>query len=408
VRLLYRGPMARIARAVLLLSLASCFTAVAAGPADAAQRRVPFGFFGVTLSTQLTNARVVPNLLLDQQIGVMAANGVESARLIVDWRSLEPARGTYSFAVLDRFVASASLRGLRFLPNVSASPRWASERPGTGEYWRSPPKNVADYAAVMRQLVLRYGPKGSFWAQNPAIPKVPIRAWQIWNEPTAPWYWARDNYAPSYARLLKAAYRAIHRADPGAKVVSGPLVTAKTGYPPWTALRDLYRQGARRFFDVLAVHPFTNHPSAKVAVRQTVEVVRRVRREMRRRGDSRKPVILTEVTWPAAKGRVPSGAVNRLATTESGQIARMREAYRQLARNRRKMRISQVYWFTWASPYDNRTALSTMQFRYTGLNRWSGDVGGSFTPLPVLKAYADLAATYEGCRKNDKAKCVVP
>jgi hypothetical protein len=258
----------------------------------------------------------------------------------------------------------------------------------------------------MRQLALRYKHDGNFWREHPALrPQQPIRQWQIWNEPTAPWYWARENYAPSYARLLKAAYRAIHRADSTAKVVSGPLVTAKTGYPPWTALRDLYRQGGKRYFDILAVHPFTNNPSARVAVAQTVEVIRRIRREMRRRHDTRKPVILTEMTWPAAAGRVPPGAVNRLATTEAGQIARMREAYQQLVRNRRKMKITQVYWFSWASPYDNNTALSTMQFRYTGLNKFSG---GVFTPLPLLKAYADLAASYQGCRKNDKAQCAGP
>ena len=392
--------MARIARVVLLLSLASCFAAVAAAPASAA-RRVPVGFFGTTLSTQFADPAAVPNLLLEQQMGVMAANGVESARLIIDWRSLEPAKGQYTFGPLDRFVISAARHGLNFLPNVTASPRWASERPGTIEYWRSPPKNVADYAALMRRLALRYKRDGAFWKEHPELRQTPIRYWQIWNEPTAPWYWARANFAPSYAKLLKAAYRAVHRADPSAKVVSGPLVTAKTAYPPWLALRDLYRAGAKRFFDVLSVHPFTNNPSATVAVRQTVEVVRRMRREMRRRRDARKPVILTEVTWPAATGRVPAGAVNRLSTTEAGQIARMRAAYRQLARNRKAMRITQVYWFTWASPYDNNTALSTMQFRYTGLNKFSA---GAFTPMPLLQAYANLAATYEGCRKTADAR----
>ena len=309
--------MARIARVVLLLSLASCVAAVAAAPASAAQRRVPVGFFGTTLSTQLADPVAVPNLLLEQQMGVMAANGVESARLIIDWRSLEPAKGQYTFGPLDRFVISAARHGLNFLPNVTASPRWASERPGTTEYWRSPPKNVADYAALMRRLALRYKRDGAFWKEHPELRQTPIRYWQIWNEPTAPWYWARANFAPSYAELLKAAYRAVHRADPSAKVVSGPLVTAKTAYPPWLALRDLYRAGAKRYFDVLSVHPFTNSPSAAVAVRQTVEVVRRMRREMRRRHDARKPVILTEVTWPAATGRVPAGAVNRLSTTEA-------------------------------------------------------------------------------------------
>jgi hypothetical protein len=395
--------MARIARLALLPALAVLL--LTSGSASAADRRVPFGFFGTTLSTQFADERTVNNLILDQQVGVMAASGVESMRLIVDWRSLEPTRRAYNFAVLDRFVRTASLHRIHFLPNVTATPQWASEKPGTVEYWRSPPKDVADYAALMRQLVLRYGPRGTFWTENPTVRKQPIREWQIWNEPTAPWYWTRQPFARSYARLLKASYRSIHRADSGAKVVTGPLVTARTNYPPWRALRDLYRAGAKRFYDILSVHPFTNHASSRVAVRQTVEVVRRMRREMRRRGDTRKPVILTEVTWPAARGKIPAEAVSRLATTEAGQIARMREAYRQLARNRRTMRITEVYWFTWASAYDNNTALSTMQFRYTGLNRFSG---GQFTPMPLLKAYTDLAATYQGCRKTADARVCAP
>jgi hypothetical protein len=392
--------MARIARLALLPSVAVLL--VTAGPASAADRRVPFGFFGTTLSTQFADSRTVNDLLLDNQVGAMASNGVESMRLIVDWRSLEPERRTYNFAVLDRFVKTAALHRVRFLPNITASPRWASSRPGTSEYWRSPPRNPADYAALMRQLVLRYGNNGTYWRENRGtVRKWPITHWQIWNEPTAPWYWSSQPFARSYARLLRAAYRAVHRADRRAKVVVGPLVTARSGYPPWRALRDLYRAGARRYYDVLSVHPFTNNASSRVAVRQTVEVVRRMRREMRRRGDRRKPVILTEVTWPAAVGRVPAGAVNRLATTEAGQIARMREAYRQLARNRRAMRITEVYWFTWASPYDNNTAPSTMQFRYTGLNRFQN---GVFTPLPLLAQYARLAATYQGCRKTADAR----
>ena len=319
----YGDSMARIARLALPLSVAALL--VTAVPASAAERRVPFGFFGTTVSSLLYDSRAVNDLLLDQQVGVMAANGVESMRLIIDWRAIEPRRRVYNFASIDRFVKTAALHNIRFLPNVTASPQWASQRPGTVEYWRSPPKSNADFAALMRQLVLRYGSNGSFWRENPTVRKLPIRQWQIWNEPTAPWYWSRQPFARSYTRLLKAAYRAIHRADRKAKVVVGPLVTARGDYPPWIALRDLYRAGAKRYYDVLSVHPFTNNPSSRVAVRQTVEVVRRMRREMRRRGDGRKPVILTEVTWPAAQGKVPAGAVNRLATTEAGQIARMRE-----------------------------------------------------------------------------------
>ena len=43
---------------------------------------------------------------------------------------------------------------------------------------------------------------------------------------------------------------------------------------PDNRVRSFYLfQAGKRFFDILAVHPFTNNPSATVAVRQTVEHV---------------------------------------------------------------------------------------------------------------------------------------
>jgi hypothetical protein len=373
-----------------------------AGPAAAAQRRVPYGFFGTTLSTVFGEARVVPDAVLDQQMAVMAANGVESLRVVIDWRSLEPSRGAYRWTVVDRLVSASARHGIEFMPNVSASPRWASERPrDTREYWRSPPKSPAAYGRLMRQMVLRYGPRGAFWSQNPSVPRTPIRKWQIWNEPTAPWFWNRPRFAPTYTKLLRASARAIRRADRGAQVIVGGLVAPRPDYAPWDAIRDLYRAGAKRWFDAVSVHPFTNAPSVGTSVRQTVEIVRRVRVQMRRRGDRRKPILVTELTWPAAVGKVPAGSQLRLSTTEQGQIARLKAAYRRLAVQRRRLNVTQVDWFTWASQYDANAVASVVQFRFAGLTRFAN---GVFTPMPVLSAYADTAAAFQGCRKSANAR----
>jgi hypothetical protein len=387
----------------LLLLAGTALAALAlASPAAAAKRKVPYGFFGTTLATFYGNPRLVPDAALEQQMALMAANGVESLRVVVDWRSLEPRKRAYQWTVVDRLVAASARHGIEFLPNVSASPRWASERPRDArEYWRSPPKSPAAYGRLMRQMVLRYGPRGTFWAQNPTVPRTPIRKWQIWNEPTAPWFWARPRFAPSYAKLLRASYRAIHRADRRAKVIVGGLVAPRPDYAPWDAIRDLYRAGARRWFDAVSVHPFTNAPSVRASVRQTLEIVRRVRVQMRRRGDRRKPIMVTELTWPAAVGKVPAGSQLRLSTTEAGQIARLKSAYRQLARQRRRLNVTQVDWFTWASQYDANAVASVVQFRFAGLTRF---VNGVFTPMPVLGAYADTAAAYQGCRKSANAR----
>jgi hypothetical protein len=394
--------MARSARPFLLLALSALAALALATPAAAAKRKVPYGFFGTTLSTVFGEQRVVPDALLDEQMGVMAANGVESLRVVIDWRSLEPARGAYRWTVVDRLVAASARRGIEFLPNVSASPRWASERPRDArEYWRSPPKSPVAYGRLMRQMVLRYGPRGSFWAQNPTVPRTPIRKWQIWNEPTAPWFWNRPRFAPSYTKLLRASARAIRRVDRRAKVIVGGLVAPRPDYAPWDAIRDLYRSGAKRWFDAVSVHPFTNAPSVRTSVRQTVEIVRRVRAQMRRRGDRRKPIMVTELTWPAAVGKVPAGSQLRLSTTEQGQIARLKSAYRRFAAQRRRLNVTQVDWFTWASQYDANAVSSVVQFRFAGLTRFAN---GVFTPMPVLSAFADTAAAFQGCRKSANAR----
>jgi polysaccharide biosynthesis protein PslG len=99
------------------------------------------------------------------------------------------------------------------------------------------------------------------------------------------------------SRVLSAAYQAIKIADPGSTVVAGSLVAASAKYAPWDAVRELYRAGAKRWFDVVAVHPFTNNRgSVRLTVSQTLEIVRRVRAQMRRRGDGRKPILVTEMT----------------------------------------------------------------------------------------------------------------
>jgi hypothetical protein len=394
--------MTRKLKLTLLIALAASLVMLVATPAQAAKRRVPFGFFGTVLTPEMASPERVSDAALEQQMALMASSGVESLRVTLAWHSLERTPGAYNFALLDRVVAAAARHGIVVLANMTETAPWASERPSHADAWRLPPRDPNTFAELMRQLVLRYGPAGSFWAQNPTLPRVPIRQWQIWNEQTAPWHWQRRPWAPSYTRLLKAAYRAIHGADRRAKVVAGSLVASRANYAPWDAARDLYRAGAKRFFDVIAVHPFTNNSrSARLTVDQTLEIVRRVRAQMRRRRDGRKPIILTELTWPASVGKVPRRALLGLETTSRGQVARLKAAYRRLARDRRKLRITQTYWYNWASQYDADGALSVMSFRFAGLTRLRG---GVFSPMPILRTYASLAAKYEGCRKSSNAR----
>jgi len=290
--------------------------------------------------------------------------------------------------------------GVAVLFNITATPVWASSEPN-GEFWNAPPSDPATFGAVMTRLTARYGPTGSFWAENPSLPRNPIRQWQIWNEENAPWHWRPQPWAPSYTQTLKAAYQAIKGIDKGATVTAGSFVAAPNT-SQWAGVRALYRAGAKRWFDQISVHPFTNNPrSVSGTVDQMLEIVTRVRTETRRAHDGRVPIIITELTWPASVGKIPKQALLGVETTPKGQILRLKSGYKRLVAERRRLGIRQAYWYTWASQYDRGGPASVMSFRYAGLTRVRG---GVFSPMPILRTYAKMAAKYEGCRKTTNAQ----
>ena len=70
---------------------------------------------------------------------------------------------------------------------------------------------------------------------------------------------------------------------------------------------------------------------------------------MRRNGDGKKPIILTEVTWTAARGKVPRKALIGFETNARGQKQRFKAAFARFVRERRRLGITQAYWFNWAT-----------------------------------------------------------
>ncbi|MBA3263536.1 MAG: beta-galactosidase [Thermoleophilaceae bacterium] len=394
--------MIRFRRLSLLLTLAALVAGtIASTPAEAAKRKVPFGFFGTVMSSEMGDAARVTDATLDTQMALMARSGVESLRTILSWPDIETSQGVYNWAGLDRTVTYAARHGIAVLPNVLTVPQWASSRPDATFWWRYAPRDPQLFASFMRQAVDRYGPKGSFWAANPNVPKVPIREWQLFNEQMADFFWATRPWPQSYTKVLKAAYKSIHAADRGATVVAGSLV-AVGGVSQWGSMRALYGAGAKRYFDAIAIHPFTNNEGSLAGtIDNMLEIIKRVRAVMRSHGDSRKSIFLTELTWPAAIGKVPTSKLLGLETTPKGQIARLKAAYRALAAQRRKLRVTRAFWFSWATPYNADSPQGDVTYRFAGLTKITG---GSFSPMPILRTYTKVARKYEGCRKSDNAK----
>jgi hypothetical protein len=370
-----------VARATLIILALLLALAPAA---EAAKRRVPQGFYGAMYDRAVTRA---PEADQDAQMALMARSGVESVRTTFSWAAAQPRPAEApDFSATDAVVARASRRGLRVLPVVISTPVWAREDPADVA---SAPSNPEDYAVYLRDLVERYGPTGSFWAEHPDVPRRPLREWQIWNEPHLDGFWASSRpWQESYTDLLGSARDAVKQVDPGAKIVLASMADYA-----WRHLQKVYDAGARGLFDVMAMNFYTSKPSDEV------RAIRKVRAVMRRNHDSKLPVWLTEITWPAAKGRDrPRASWQRSwYQTDRGMARRLTQAYDVLVKYRRSVRLGRVYWYTWSSGYEAGDL-----FDFGGLLSYDGS---AFRARPALRAYQRSARRHEGCVKTSSAQC---
>jgi hypothetical protein len=364
---------------IVLLAVLALLAAPA--PAIAAERQIPRGWLGVMVD----GPALGPAVDLGEQSRDLASAGAESVRVAVFWDVSQPYRRASDvpselrdryelaggvptdFSDFDRVVLAMAAQRVRVLPVVVRTPAWARVDPAVPG---SPPRDARRYAAFLTALVERYGPRGTFWREH-AMRRMPIRAWQIWNEPDHRQYWSDPDWVHGYVRLLRAASRAVHEADPGARVVMAGLTNRS-----WEGLDAIYEAGGRRWFDEAAIHPFS------MRVRNVVRIVRYARRVMRSHGDARKPLALTEVSWSSAKGKAVN--VYGWEMTEAGQARRVKEGLEALARVRRELRISRVVWFTWLSPAEG----SAWSFDYSGLRKLSD---GRVVDKPALKAFRRVA-----------------
>jgi hypothetical protein len=123
---------------------------------------------------------------------------------------------------------------------------------------QGPAADAAAMAAFVTSFAQRYGRRGSFWAQHPELPYLPVESYEIGNEPditpTAPADATSLHYAypVAYAQVYEAARTALHQVDPAAHaVVGGMLDSSAIGL-------DQAEQylGAIGAMDAVGYHPY--------------------------------------------------------------------------------------------------------------------------------------------------------
>jgi hypothetical protein len=269
--------------------------------------------------------------------------GVKLIRQTFDWASIETSKGAYNFAAYDAYVAALAQHGIRVLPILFNPPTFRSSKPRKhahrGTY---PPKRFKDIGRFGAVLVRRYGPHGSFWASRPDLPKLSIRSWQIWNEPHLKVYWPSGPSPRKYTRLLKAAAKGIKRADRHAEVVTAALSQSKLSrFSIGSFVAGMYRAGARKAFDTLALNPYGKSPSGGL------RLVRSIRRVMKKHGDRKGKIWVTEFGWAT------SGKSKKFRVSSKTQARWVPILLKKLRRAKRSLNLRGVIYYNWrdANPY---------------------------------------------------------
>jgi GH35 family endo-1,4-beta-xylanase len=346
----------------------------------------PFGLSGVQMLWLPAEQR-------ETEITLAAASGARTIGLDFDWRRIEPEQGQYTWEETDAAVALAKRHGLRLVPMLLYTPRWASTASFAPlDYHRAPPAGYDDYRDFVYAVVDRYKPHG---ASPSTSDGYGITDWVIWNEPNVrP---GRDAPAPGefwtgsleeYIELLRAGYEGAHAADPDCNVLNGALADVywEAGELDLiTSLERLYdpdgdgdtADGGRPFFDTLNVHTYQAGTPDPVWYTERLEAILRV---MTRFGDEDKPIWITETGYGTATA-LAEGSPYVDEEVQANAVPLIYEtclAYPQVER---------VFWWSLRDYYSDAAGTNPAMEAHYGLLR------ANFAPKPAYLAYTRLTGS---------------
>lgn len=189
------------------------------------------------------------------------AAGVKWSREEFQWHRIEPEKGKFDWSFYDKLVDTAQNNGISVYGIIAYWSWWT--KPYTKE-------GVEDYARYCTALVTRYKDK--------------IKHWEVWNEPNI-FFWSGPKEL--YNDLLKAAYKAIKQADPGAYVLGCSTAGIDRGF-----IERVIASGAK--FDILTVHPYRGQLDDDAFMQELRDVSK-----LAAAVDGKKmPVWITEMGWP--------------------------------------------------------------------------------------------------------------
>ena len=263
----------------------------------------------------------LPRSQWNRQLAAMHADGVQLVRSDADWGTIEPqapgtSRPSWQFSSTDVWVAALASHHLTWQPILDYDNSWAQAV-----------NDIPAFASFGQAVAARYGIGGSFWAQHPRLPYLPVQIFEVWNEENGqPWFITSQDYDLLYA----ATRAAIHRVDPQASVDVGGLsddsgdFNPDQDYPVWYVVDMLDADPAL----VGNIDGFALHPYGTTAT-DVLEWVADFRKALDALHESSAPIDITEFGWVTGSASVESwraAQMNALGLAFSRSNCGIREA----------------------------------------------------------------------------------
>lgn len=236
--------------------------------------------------------RLGDEALIDQQLDMMQALGVQNVRIGISWITTQlTENGTFFWGATDYVINEAYRRGMGVLGVLHETPVWAGSPPLSGT------PDLAAFGAFAGAVAEKY--------------KGKISALEVWNEPNGRFF-LNPVDPVAYTNMVKVAYAAIKAHDDPADpddditVVAGVLGSGRTlgdnfTMNPVDFLQGMYDSDAHGYFDAFSFHPYHyDIPFSEGAIQSDSPMLqlRQIRALMEQYGDGDLTVWASEYGLP--------------------------------------------------------------------------------------------------------------
>lgn len=282
--------------------------------------------------------------------------GVAFVRMDFLWEDIEPAQNNFSFDKYDYIVELLAKENIRILGIFSYSASWA------GVKWNSPPDKFQDFVDFISKVISRYKDK--------------VKYWEIWNEPNSRTYWQPQDDMKTYTKLLKLCYVQAKKLDPSCKIVLGGM-TSEGFY----AIKNVYRNSGKDYFDIINIHPFVN-PLIPAELKRIYAIYNNLEKLKETYNDKNKKIWFTEIGCPGiGYGLESKGWWMGKSPIEKQQAKFLNYIYTDV------IEFSNLEKVFWAYFRDNKDHFKN-DVDYFGLIRWD------FSKKPAFEVYKKIAGRW--------------